>query len=310
MGVQTAKGTEKAKKNRVDGGIKGPRMAQFFYVGPHLILFLIFGIIPLFYGLYASFTRWDLVGSPQWVGLDNYREILVNTGSTFNRQFWNGVKNTVIFVVAAVPFLVTIPLLLAVALNAKVKASGFFQSIFYVPGLFSISAVALIWSLVFNPRVGPINNLFGSEVNWFSFQPNAWIIILATSVWWGIGGNLVIYRAALSGVPRDMYEAAEIDGAGAVKKFFYITIPSIKFPLLYTTIMTTVGAFNIYGQPVMLTNGGPTESTYVAMMYIRDLAFGRGQAVAGMASAMAILLGSVMVIISVFQFAVMRKYAD
>lgn len=291
-----------------DRKLKKKAKSKFmFFIGPHLILFLIFGIIPIFYGIYVSFTRWDLVGSPQWVGFNNFRTILFDTDSSFHRQFFNGVRNTLIFVVASVPFLIILPLMLALAMNAKVKAAGLFQSIFYIPGLFSISAVALIWSLVFNPRVGLVNNLLGSQTNWFANQPHAWWIIIITSIWWGMGGNMVIYRAALSGISKDLYEAADMDGANAIQRLFYITLPSIKFQLLFTGVMTTIGSFNIYGQPVMLTNGGPTESTTVAMMYIRNLAFGTGQSVAGMASAMAVMLGLLMVFISTLQFVILNK---
>lgn len=283
------------------------KVKPWLYVGPHLLFFCIFGLIPLAYGIYISFTQWDMVGDATFVGLQNYKEILFNSSSTFYSQFWGGLKNTLIYVVISVPVLIIIPLLIAMALNSKPKAAGIFQSIFYIPGLFSISAVALIWSLVFNKRLGPINNLFGSSANWIVEQPYAWLVILIVSVWWGVGGNMVIYRAALNGISKDLYEAADIDGASSVQKFFKITLPSIKFQLLYTFVMTTIASFNIYGQPVMLTNGGPTQSTTVLMMHIRNLAFGSGVSVAGMASAMAVLLGIVMVVISVFQFILLNK---
>lgn len=293
---------ETKKQHRYKG-----KSRPWLYIGPHLLLFAIFGLIPLFYGIYISFTQWDMVGDATFVGLQNYKEILFNQSSTFHNQFFNGLKNTFIFVIISVPFLIIVPLMIAMALNAKTKAVGLFQSIFYLPGLFSISAVALIWSLVFNKRIGPINNLFGSTVNWTTEQPYAWLVILVVSIWWGVGGNMVIYRAALSGISKDLYEAADIDGATSIKKFFYVTLPSIKFQLLYTFVMTTIASFNIYGQPVMLTNGGPTQSTTVLMMYIRNLAFGSGQSVAGMASAMAVLLGIVMVVISAVQFVILNK---
>ena len=295
----TNKSTKKASKRA--------KAKPWLYVGPHLLFFFIFGLIPLAYGIYISFTQWDMVGDATFVGLQNYKEILFNVQSTFHSQFFTGLKNTLIYVVISVPVLIIVPLLIAMALNAKPKAAGVFQSIFYIPGLFSISAVALIWSLVFNKRLGPINNLFGSSANWIVEQPYAWLVILIVSVWWGVGGNMVIYRAALNGISKDLYEAADIDGATSVQKFFKITLPSIKFQLLYTFVMTTIASFNIYGQPVMLTNGGPTQSTTVLMMYIRNLAFGSGVSVAGMASAMAVLLGIVMVIISAFQFIILNK---
>jgi len=280
---------------------------NFLFVAPHLVLFVIFILIPILFGLYISFTRWDLSGSPQWAGLDNYKEILFNKDSTFHFQFFNGMKNTIIYVVASLPLLIGIPLLLALAMSAKVKGTGFFQAVFYVPGLFSISAIAIIWLLVFNKRVGPINNLFGSDAVWISTQPYAWIVILVVSTWAFLGGNMIIYRAALSGIPVDLYEAADIDGAGAIKKFTKITLPSIRFQLLYTIVMTTLSSFGIYGQARIMTEGNPNQSTFTIMMYIRDLAFSSGKSISGMASAMAMLLGLLMLVVTAVQFWLMNR---
>lgn len=279
---------------------------NFLFVVPHLILFIVFILIPILFGLYISFTKWDLTGTPQWVGLDNYKEILFNLDSTFHFQFFNGMKNTLFYVLCSVPLLIGIPLILAIALNVRIPGSNFFQSVFYVPGLFSISAIAIIWLLVFNRRVGPISNLFNSEIVWTSTQPYAWIVILVVSIWAFIGGNMIIYRAALSGIPNELYEAAHIDGAGSLRCFQAITLPGIKFQLLYTLVMTTLSSFGVYGQTLMLTEGGPTQSTFTIMMYIRQLAFSEGKSIAGMGSAMAMLLGFVMLLITGVQFWLMN----
>lgn len=285
--------------------------APFLFVGPHLILFLVFILLPTIYGIYASFTKWNLINDPVWVGLDNYKTILFDTESSFHFQFYNGLKNTLIFVVLSVPPLIIIPLLVAVALeHKKVKFKGFMQAIIYIPGLISISAAALIWSLIFNKQLGITGNVFGSEISWAANQPYAWIIIIVISVWGAVGGNMIIYRASINGVPGDLYEAAEMDGAGPVRRFFSITLPSIRFPLIFTFVMTTAGAFNVFGQPLMMTKGGPQQSTHVLMMYIRQLAFGSGESVAGMASAMAVLLGLVILVISALQYYVMNRNAN
>ena len=158
---------------------------------------------------------------------------------------------------------------------------GLFQAILYIPGLISVSAGSLIWSLIFHSRLGAVNNIFGYDFSWASKQPYAWILIFVVSIWGAIGGNMIIYRSALAGVNEDLYEAAEIDGAGPVQKFFNVTLPSIRFPLLYTIVMTTAGAFNVFAQPLMMTGGGPNRSTTVLMMYIRSLAFSQGESIAG-----------------------------
>lgn len=282
------------------------KILPFLFVTPHLIIFLVFSLIPIIYGLYISFTKWNFLGTPEWVGLANYKEILFSTESTYYRQFMNGLKNTFLAVVLNVPPSIIVPLVLALALNVKVRGSKFFQSVFYLPCLLSLSAVSIIWIQILNKRFG-VPSVFGINSALTVEQPWAWLMIVLMSTWWAIGTNIVIYQAALGGVPKELYESASIDGAGSIKRFFYITVPSIRFQILYTIVMTTIAGFNIYGQPLMLTEGGPNGSTTVLIMEIRKLAFGTGQPIAGMASAMAICLGVVILIISAFQFFAMNR---
>ena len=282
------------------------KILPFLFVTPHLIIFLVFSLIPIIYGLYISFTKWNFLGTPEWVGLANYKEILFSTESTYYRQFMNGLKNTFLAVVLNVPPSIIVPLVLALALNVKVRGSKFFQSVFYLPCLLSLSAVSIIWIQILNKRFG-VPSVFGINSALTVEQPWAWLMIVLMSTWWAIGTNMVIYQAALGGVPKELYESASIDGAGSIKRFFYITVPSIRFQILYTIVMTTIAGFNIYGQPLRLTEGGPNGSTTVLIMEIRKLAFGTGQPIAGMASAMAICLGVVILIISAFQFFAMNR---
>ena len=252
------------------------KILPFLFVTPHLIIFLVFSLIPIIYGLYISFTKWNFLGTPEWVGLANYKEILFSTESTYYRQFMNGLKNTFLAVMLNVPPSIIVPLVLALALNVKVRGSKFFQSVFYLPCLLSLSAVSIIWIQILNKRFG-VPSVFGINSALTVEQPWAWLMIVLMSTWWAIGTNMVIYQAALGGVPKELYESASIDGAGSIKRFFYITVPSIRFQILYTIVMTTIAGFNIYGQPLMLTEGGPNGSTTVLIMEIRKLAFGTGQ---------------------------------
>ncbi|WYP26894.1 sugar ABC transporter permease [Alkalihalobacillus sp. FSL W8-0930] len=290
--------------------MKKVNLGPILFVGPHIVLFLVFILLPTIFGIYASFTKWNMISDPVWVGLDNYRTILFNSDSTFYQQFYNGMKNTFIFVLITVPLMIIIPLLIAVALEQKdVKFKNMFQTLLYIPGLISISAASLIWSLIFNKQLGVANNLFGSDVVWSATQPYAWITIIAITIWAGIGGNMIIYRASINGVSPDLYESAEIDGAGSFRKFINVTLPSIRFPLIFTLVMTTAGSFNVFAQPLMMTSGGPQQSTTVLMMYIRDLAFSHGQSIAGVASAMAVMLGLVILVISAIQYYLMNRNA-
>lgn len=285
-------------------------ITPYLFIAPHVLIFCIFFLIPMVYGIYASFTKWNLFSDPNWIGLENYKTILFNAESTFYRQFWNGLKNTVIFVIICVPFQIIVPLSIALLLDKRPKGRNIFQGIFYMPTLFSITSVTLTWLFIFNRSLGLFNNLFGTDINWYGQQPYAWMTIVITTIWWGIGGNLIIYVAALSGIDKSVLEAAELDGAKGMKKFWHITVPSIQFPLTYTIVVSIIAQFNIYGQPLILTAGGPNESTYVLLMYVRNLAFGTGNSVAGMASAMSTCLGLIIGIVSVWQLILMRKQEE
>jgi len=283
------------------------KITPYVFVAPHLILFIIFFGIPAIFGIIISFTKWNLIGTPEWVGLKNYAEILSNSNSTFYIQFHNGLKNTLIFTLFSVPFCIIVPLLLATALNTRTKGHKIFQSIFYLPTLFSISSVILAWGFLFNKNFGPINKFLGKSINWGGIQPYVWVAIITITVWWYIGGNMVIYQAALAGVSADLYEAASLDGAGAVSKFLRITLPSIKNQIAYTLVMTTIAQLNIYGQPLMFSKGGPAGSTSVLLMYIRQIAFGTGDSIAGIASAMAVMLGLCIIFVASLQFYFLRE---
>lgn len=277
------------------------------FIGPYFILFIMFFLVPAVFGIYVSFTNWDMYNTPEFVGFQNFFKILFDSESIYFDQFRIGMRNTLTFVVFAVPLCVVVPLLFAVLLDMKTRGHKIFQSILYIPTLFSISAVMIVWSFLLSLSYGPFKSWFGLDFDLKSTQPWAWICIIGVTIWWCMGSNLVIYVAALNGVAKDQLEAANIDGAGPIVKFFKIIIPNIRFQLLFTTVTTIIAQFNIYGQPLMLTGGGPNNSTRVLMMYIQQNAFGRGISTAGMSSAMAILMGIVIMIVSSVQFILNRR---
>lgn len=285
---------------------KKPNLWPILFVGPHLLLFLIFFLAPSIFGIYISFTKWNLFTSPEFVGMDNFRTILFDENSSFYDQFYTGMKNTFIFVLISVPFSIIVPLLIATSLSVKPRLNRLFQSLFYLPSLFAISAVMIVWNFLLSVTYGPLENYFGISTNMLDNQPYAWISLVLVTIWWTIGGNMVIYLAALNGVPKDLIEAAELDGAGIFNKFFRVTLPSIKYQILFTTVMTTIAQFNVYGQPLMLTGGGPNNSTEVLLMYIQRNAFGSGMSIAGISSAMAVMLGICIMIVSAIQFFLLR----
>lgn len=284
------------------------KLLPFAFIGPHLILFTVFVLFPILYGFVISFTKWDFINRPVWVGLQNYRDILFDSESTFHRQFLEGFTNTFKFVVLNVPVSIGLPLLIALLLNVKPRGSRLFQSILYLPTLFSISAVGIVWMQMLNRRYGLVSSL-DLKISIATTDPWMWYALIIMSVWWTMGVNMVIYQAALAGVPRELYESAELDGAGMWKRTWYVALPSIRFQILYTLVVTVAGSFNVYGQPLMLTQQGTggAPKISVLIMYIRNLAFGSGQSVAGMASAMAFILGAIILVVSVIQFRLVTR---
>lgn len=167
------------------------------YIAPHFIIFAVFGIIPIVFGIGLAFTRWNMVGAPKFVGLQNFAKIF-DPSTYFYSIFWRDLGHTLLFVLVSVPLTIIVPLLLAVALSKKgLKGAGLFQAIFYIPGLISIAAGALVWRMVFNSQFGLLNTTFHSDINWLGKNPYAWITIFVLVLWAGIGGNL-----ASSTVPR------------------------------------------------------------------------------------------------------------
>lgn len=275
-------------------------LVPYLFIAPQLILFLIFFILPAATGILAAFSKWNIYTDPLPVfnGVDNFVQILFDSTTSYFQQFRTGMFNTLLFVVISVPFCILVPLFLAILLSLKPLGHKFFQALFYLPNILSISTVVLVWFYVFNRSDGLLNNLFGGvDINWLGEQPYAWGAIVFITVWWCLGGNLVIYLAAINGVSRDIMEAASIDGASIPTQYFRIVLPAIRPQLSYTIVLTTIGQFNLYGQSLMLTAGGPNNSTHTMMMYIRELAFG-SSSVAGIAASMALMLGVVMIFTS------------
>jgi|GEM_PF-60667 len=279
-------------------------LLPYAYIGPHLFFFIIFFVTPAIYGVYAAFTKWDLFNEPAFVGLENFRTLLLDSSNTYYRQLRNGLWNTIRFVLYSVPFSIILPLALAVALKQKCKGSKFFQALYYLPSLLSITTVTLSWRYVFNYDYGVMNHFLGSTVNWFT-PPYTWIMLVVVTVWWCAGGNMVIYQSALASIPQDQYEAAACDGANSWQRFLHVTLPGMRYPLTYTFVMSVVAQFNIYGQPLILTGFANQEANAVLLMYVYENAVKKQ--VAGMSAAMALILGICIMLVSFLQMRLMRR---
>ena len=291
------------------------RLEPAAYLSPYLAAFSLFFVIPFFYGIMISFFDWNLFFPEQtvYVGFDNYYEILFDAGSIFHRYFWQGLGNTALFVVLSVPLLIAIPLFFAILIDLEPPGYRFFRTLLFLPTILSISAVILIWKWQFYNNGGFLNSLLVKlgleEVPFLIAQPWAWIAILVVTVWWTMGTNMVIFGAGLKNIDKSLYEAAAIDGATYAQTLRHVTVPLLAPQMFIVALTTMIASFNIYGQPDLLTNGGPQFSTTVLMMRIRGLAFG-ANADPGVATAMALCMGFIMIVVSVVQARYLRKRGE
>lgn len=294
------------------------KLIPYLFLLPHLIFFSVFVVYPFFYGIVISFTKFDMMSAPKFVGFDNYAQIF-NFSTAVSKDFFGGLGHTFFYTIIAVPLIVIVPLLLAVWLYAikNEKLRNFFQAVLYATSILSVSTVVMIFTWLLDSDNGlfmligstEINGeypfLWLTEINWRGSQPFAWISIFTLTLWSGVGGNMIIFLSAISSIPKSQYEAANIDGAGAIKKFFRLTLPSLRFPLTYSLITGVIGGFNVFGQPFLF--GGPVGTYETAMMEIQNLAFAADIPQAGMASAMSVVLGIIIAIVSLIQFKVSKE---
>ena len=240
-------------------------------VAPYYIFFALFIAYPLIFSFVLVFHRWSIVGPLEWVGLSNFVEL----GG--DPLFWKSIGNTLIFLIIHVPLQVAFALVLAAILNSKIPAQGAFRAAFFLPVVVSGVAVTILWKQMFSTNLGILNQLlyeFGIDpVPWVTDPSWAMPSIAMMATWKNIGLYVVLFLAGLQGIPKHLYEAADIDGASTVQKFFHITIPAINPVFLMVLILSTLGGFSLFIEPYVITGGGPMNSTLSGVLYIYRQAF-------------------------------------
>lgn len=241
----------------------------YLFISPWIIGFVVFTAGALLGSFSISLTKWNIVGTPEIVGLANYQKMVED------RFFWQSIKVTLYYLVN-VPLNVVLGLLLALLLNQKVKGLSVFRTIFFLPSVASGVAVSLLWMWIFNPRFGIINVLLKKIgiIGPLWLGSEAWAIpaLIIMSIW-GVGGGMLIYLGALQGIPTAFYEAATLDGAGAWKKLLHITVPMITPVLLLNLVMGVIVSFQVFTQAYVMTDGGPNYATLFYVMYLYQQAF-------------------------------------
>ncbi len=278
------------------------------FVGPALLGLSLFVAVPFLLAVGLSFTDLRL-GSPlplQWVGLEQFRRILSDP------SFSRALINNAMFAVAVVPLQTSLALALALLLNRPLKGRVIFRTLLFLPVVFPLSLVAVVWILIYAP--GP-NGMMNASLDWITF--GAWEArdflhdpmlafpaIMLTSIWQGTGFQMVILLAGLQAIPEELYEAAAIDGAGRWPRFWHVTLPQLKNTLIFVVLVTTILAFRLFDQVQIMTQGGPQKATTTVMFEAVQAAFGRQQVAKG--AAMTVVLFLVVLVITWLQRRVAR----
>lgn len=274
-------------------------LTGYLYISPWLIGLLAFTLVPMIMSLYYSFTRYDILSAPVWVGLHNYTKIFFNDGT-----FWNSIKITFFYTFVSVPARLLFALFLAVLFNQNRKFVGAYRTMFYIPSIIGGSvAVAVMWRRLFG-ATGAINsilNLIGipSNIGWVSHPDYAiWTLIILAA--WQFGSPMLIFLAGLKQIPTSLYEAAVIDGCNWWQKFFKITIPMLSPVIFFNLVMQTISGFMMFTQAYIITEGGPFNRTLVYVYYLFRRAFTYYEM--GYASALAWILLLVIAVITLIIF--------
>lgn len=244
---------------------------SYFLVSPYLVHLILFVSFPVIFSVVLTFHKWNIISEMQYVGFDNYSRLFQD------RLFWKALVNTLTFLIIHIPLQIIIALALAYFLDQKILFKGFFRATFFLPVVISGVVVTMVWQQLYMVDSGLINKLLVSiglgKVEWLTNKNIAMISIAIMATWKNVGLYIILFLVGLQSVPRRYYEAADVEGANQWQKFRYITLPAINPTIFMVTILSTIGGFNLFIEPYIMTGGGPLNSTLSAMLYIYKQAF-------------------------------------
>jgi multiple sugar transport system permease protein len=283
------------------------RKVGYTFLLPNMIGFLVFICFPVIASFLMSFTDWNGFGQMEFAGLSNYTRLWGD------ETFRISLMNSLIMTIVSVPATLFLAILAAVALNKGVKGVKLFRTAIFMPHITATIAVAVVWQLLYNPSMGPINGLLRSlgveqPPMWLASTTWALPSVIIVSIWHSVGYYMVLYLAGLQGIPKDLYEAASLDGAGKTSQFRNITIPMLSPVIFFTVIIGIINSFKVFDMVYVLTKGGPGRSTHVLVYDIYYTAFQRYEY--GYASAMAYVLFAIILVITWIQFKGQKKWVN
>jgi len=277
------------------------------FIAPNFIGFFIFTLVPIFASFLLAFMKWDAFSPPEFVGFANFIQMFQDESVRI------AILNTIYYTAGNVPLTLVCSLGLALLLNKKIKGVAWFRAAIFFPFITSLVAVAVVWNMILHPTMGPVNYFLQSmgiqnPPGWTSSSDWAMPAVIITSVWRGMGYYMVLYLAGLQGIPKQLYEAAEIDGANSWHKFKSVTLPMLRPTTFFVTIMLTISSFKVFDLIQIMTEGGPGRSTNVLVYQIYTESFVKFDF--GYASAIALVLFVLVLGITIVQFRLEKRYGE
>ena len=285
---------------------RGETRSAWLFLAPSLLLFAVFVLLPVLAALGISFSKWDLFTDPHWAGLDNYRQLLFE-----DKLFHKVLRNTFVYVIGTVPVQMIIAFFVALLLNRGVWGQNALRVIYFLPVVSSTVAVALIWSWIFNSNFGVLNALLSAVgvedlPGWLNSSKYALPALIIVAIWQGLGYSMVLFLAGLQGIPREAYEAAEIDGAVGWKKHRFITLPLLSPTTFFVAIVSLIGSFQVFDLAFVMTQGGPANATNTIVYYVYQNAFQFYRM--GYASAAAMILFAIILAFTLVQYRLQNRW--
>lgn len=288
------------------------RLTPYVFITPAMALLITFGVLPIGVAVVVSLTDMNLAGLGNWsriqfIGVDNYTELFGD------KAFWQALGNTGLFAVLGVPVVIGLSLMIALGLNrSQGRLFKALRSFYFVPAITAIVAVALVWGYMFNTQFGLFNHLLTSvglpAVQWLSDPVIVKFSVVMVAVWRGLGLNVIIFLAALQGVPREYLEAASIDGASELRQTVSIVIPLLRFAIFFVTITTIIAWLQFFDEPFVLTKGGPLGASTSISLFLYQKGFSASQF--GYASAGSVVLFAIIAIVTIVQLRLRRADVD
>ncbi|MEM7034721.1 MAG: sugar ABC transporter permease [Chloroflexota bacterium] len=279
----------------------------YAYATPWILGLIVFWGGPILASLYFGFTEYAVIGTPQFIGLDNYTKAF-----TEDELFWPSLGRTFTFAILYIPFAVGGALALAILLNQKLKGTNIFRTLFFVPHLIPAVALAVLWTFLLAPRVGPVNEFLraigiADPPKWLASQDSALASVTLINVWAAMGGNtMLIFLAGLQGVPQELYDAASIDGGGRWSKFRHVTLPMLTPTIFFNVVLAVIGALKVFTTAWVATQGGPSYATWFFALHIYFQAFQYFRL--GYGSALAWVLAIILIFFTWIQVTYSRRW--